>query len=200
MLSPQKNKPLSICVYCAARVSDNPAYAEVATQVGRWLGKNNIRLVYGGGNTGLMGAIANAALENGAEVYGIIPARLMEVEMGHTGITELRVVKNMHERKQAMAEASDAFLTLPGGIGTFEEFFEAWTWRQLSYHANPIGLLNTNGYYDKLLEFTKSCITAGYMSQSQLDMLTIETEVEPMMQRLYKQMIIPKEETSFKGI
>ena len=196
----KNNLPLSICVYCAARESTSLIYTQVAAKVGHWLGQNNIRLVYGGGNTGLMGVVANAALEAGAQVYGIIPESLMKIEMGHKHITKLHVVKNMHERKQAMAEASNAFLTLPGGIGTFEEFFEAWTWRQLAYHTNPVGLLNTNGYYNKLLEFTQDCIKAGYMNSSQLEMLTIETEVEPMMQKLHTQMLTPEEKASFKSI
>lgn len=191
-MSSTTHHPLSICVYCGARPSHHPNFANAAAQVGHWLGEHNIRLVYGGGNTGLMGTVANAALESGGEVLGVIPARLMEIEMGHKGLTELCVVKDMHERKQVMAESSNAFLALPGGIGTFEEFFEAWTWRQLSYHNNPIGLLNTDGYYDKLLEFTHGCIGAGYMNQTQLNMLTIESDVEPMMQKLHQQMLKPK--------
>lgn len=191
---------LSICVYCAARSSDNPAYEQAATQVGHWMGENNIRLVYGGGNTGLMGAVANAVLEAGGKAYGIIPERLMNIEMGHKGLTELKVVQTMHERKQAMIEASDAFLTLPGGIGTFEEFFEAWTWRQLAYHHNPVGLLNVEGYYDGLLQFAKSCINTNFMNQNQIEMLIIENNVSSMMEKLHQQMLTSKSDYTFNGI
>lgn len=191
---------LSICVYCAARNSDNPAYEQAAIQVGHWMGKNNIRLVYGGGNTGLMGAVANAVLDAGGQVYGIIPERLMNIEMGHKGLTELKVVQTMHERKQAMIEASDAFLTLPGGIGTFEEFFEAWTWRQLAYHHNPVGLLNVKGYYDGLLQFAQSCINNNFMNQNQMEMLIIENDVNTMMEKLHDQMRTSKSDYAFNGI
>lgn len=187
------NTPLSICVYCAARESHNPIYKQIATDVGHWIGEHGLRLVYGGGSTGLMGAVADAALEAGAQVLGIIPKRLMTVEFGHHEITELRVVQDMHERKQEMIKASNAFLALPGGIGTFEEFFEAWTWCQLGYHSNPVGLLNTNGYYDGLLQFTQNCIEEGYMSQQQIEMLTIDTEAPSIMNRIYEKITSRKE-------
>jgi uncharacterized protein (TIGR00730 family) len=135
----------SICVYCASRTGASAAYAAAAKAVGSEIGRRGWRLVYGGGRAGLMGVVADAALAAGAQVVGVIPTSLMERELGHTGLTELHVVETMHERKLRMAESSDAFVALPGGIGTFEELFEVWTWRQLGYHDKPLGLLNVDG-------------------------------------------------------
>ncbi|RUS67593.1 Cytokinin riboside 5'-monophosphate phosphoribohydrolase [Saezia sanguinis] len=194
------NQKLSICVYCGSRSGVSPAYVQAAQQVGQWLGSHQIRLVYGGGNAGLMGTVANAALAAGGEVYGIIPQSLIKKEQGHRGITELRIVDTMHQRKQAMAQASDAFLALPGGIGTFEEFFEVWTWRQLAYHDNPIGLLNVDGYYDGLLNFMQTGVNAGFMNQEQLSYLTIESQVEPMMEKLTQLMQQPSQADSYHAI
>ena len=135
-------KPLSLCVYCGSRLGEKPEFSAAARRVGEWIGRNGWRLVYGGGRAGLMGVVADAALAAGAEVIGVIPSSLMQRELGQTGVTHLHVVQTMHERKQMMAELRDAFVALPGGIGTFEELFEVWTWRQLGYHDKPIGLLN----------------------------------------------------------
>ena len=198
--NPRQPQQLSICVYCGSRPRVCAQYIEAAEQVGRWMAAHNIRLVYGGGNSGLMGAVANAALAAGGEVYGVIPQSLIDTEHGHRGITELVIVQTMHQRKQAMAEASNAFLALPGGIGTFEEFFEAWTWRQLSYHDNPIGLLNINNYYNDLLKFIDTSIASGFMGQEQLEYLTIETSVEAMMEKLHLQLQCPSQKDSFKAI
>ena len=151
MTSPEP--AFSICVYCGSRPGRSPAYAETARAVGQWIGTQGGQLVYGGGRAGLMGEIANATLAAGGRVVGVIPRALVEREHAHRGCTELHVVENMHERKRLMAERADAFLALPGGIGTFEELFETWTWRQLGYHNKPIGVLNQDGYYDHLLTF-----------------------------------------------
>jgi uncharacterized protein (TIGR00730 family) len=161
----------SVCVYCGSRSGALPAYAEVARQVGSWIALHNGQLVYGGGNNGLMGLVAQATADAGGRVVGIIPKALQTKENTRTACTELHVVDTMHERKHMMAERADVFLALPGGIGTFEEFFEVWTWRQLGYHDKPIGLLNTAGYYDGLLEFAKNSVTAGFLSDWQMDLI-----------------------------
>ena len=139
--------PLSVCVYCGSRTGASPAFEAAARATGALIGRMGWQLVYGGGRAGLMGAVADAALAHGARVVGVIPESLMHRELGHTGLSELHVVQTMHERKRLMAERSDAFLALPGGIGTLEELFEVWTWRQLGYHDKPVGLLNSDGYY-----------------------------------------------------
>ena len=141
-------KRLSICVYCGSRPGELAAYTDAACEVGTLIGQRGWRLVYGGGRAGLMGVVADAALAAGASVVGVIPESLMDRELGHPGLTELHVVETMHQRKMMMAERSDAFIALPGGIGTFEELFEVWSWRQLGYHDKPLGLLNVAGYYD----------------------------------------------------
>lgn len=128
-------------------------------------------MIYGGGRVGLMGAVADAALAAGASVIGVIPESPMRLEVGHPGLTELLVVRTMHERKQAMAERADAFVALPGGIGTFEELFEVWTWRHLGYHQNPIGLLDVNGYYDPLMSFLDRTVAEGFVNEAQMSML-----------------------------
>jgi uncharacterized protein (TIGR00730 family) len=161
----------SVCVYCGSRSGALPAYADVARQVGTWIAKHNGQLVYGGGNNGLMGLVAQATAEAGGRVVGIIPKALQTKENTRTACTELHVVDTMHERKQMMAERADVFLALPGGIGTFEEFFEVWTWRQLGYHDKPIGLLNTAGYYDGLLQFAQRSVEAGFLSDWQMDLI-----------------------------
>ena len=163
----------SLCVYCGSRSGTTPAFMELATQVGHWIGSHGGQLVYGGGNNGLMGAMADAAMAAGGRVVGVIPHALVEREWAKRDCTELHVVDTMHDRKRMMAERADAFLALPGGIGTFEEFFEAWTWRQLGYHAKPVGLLNAGGYYDDLLGFLQQSVGHGFMSDWQMGLLTV---------------------------
>ena len=165
------NPAFSICVYCGSRPGTEPAYAEAARQTGEWIARHNGQLVYGGGRGGLMGMVADAALQAGARVVGIIPKALVEKEWAHTDCTELHIVENMHDRKRLMAERSDAFVALPGGIGTFEELFEVWTWRQLAYHNKPIGLLNTQGYYDGMLAFLQSAVDHGFLGDWQRNLL-----------------------------
>lgn len=142
-----------LAIYCGSSTSVDPRYLETARGVGRHLAERNIGVVYGGGRVGLMGEVANGALEAGGEVVGVITDKLVGLEVGHTGLTERYVVPTMHARKALMAELSDGFIALPGGWGTFEELFEAATWTQLNDHIKPVGLLNVMGYYDLLLDF-----------------------------------------------
>jgi uncharacterized protein (TIGR00730 family) len=157
----------SLCVYCGSKVGLHPGYEAAAREVGKLIGERGWQLVYGGGNAGLMGAVANAVLAADGRVVGVIPKSLMDREHGHTGLHELHVVDTMHQRKQMMAERADAFLALPGGIGTFEELFEVWTWRQLGYHDKPVGLLNVEGYYDTLLSFLDQSVAQGFVPPAQ---------------------------------
>ncbi|HNE59353.1 MAG: TIGR00730 family Rossman fold protein [Rubrivivax sp.] len=166
----------SICVYCGSRPGEAQAFADVAAQVGHWIGRHGGQLVYGGGRAGLMGVVADATLAAGGRVVGIIPRVLVEREHAHRGCHELHVVETMHERKRQMAERADAFLALPGGIGTFEEFFETWTWRQLGYHDKPVGLLNQDGYYDAMLSFLQHSVASGFMGAAQMALIEVGTD------------------------
>jgi hypothetical protein len=174
----------SVCVYCGSRPGKDPAHARTAEQVGQWIGAHGGQLVYGGGRNGLMGIVADATLRAGGRVIGIIPTALVEKEWAHHDCTELIVVDTMHERKRLMAEHADAFVALPGGIGTFEEFFEVWTWRQLGYHDKPVGLLNIDGYYDTLVTFLRSTVAQGFMGDWQMDLIRIGTQPQPLLQEL----------------
>lgn len=180
-------KRFTLCVYCGSRLGDDPAHAHAARAVGREIAQRGWQLVYGGGNVGLMGIVADAALTGGAPVIGVIPRSLMEREVGHPGLSELHVVETMHQRKQGMAERADAFLALPGGIGTFEELFEVWTWRQLGYHDQPIGLLNVGGYYNALVGFIQQTVDAGFVSDGTRAMLEIGDEPSALLDRLAAQ-------------
>jgi uncharacterized protein (TIGR00730 family) len=164
----------SVCVYCGSKPGLEPQFAQVAQQVGRWIGQHGGQLVYGGGKAGLMGVVAQATLEAQGRVVGIIPKALMEREMAFTQCQELIVVDTMHERKRLMAERSDVFLALPGGIGTLEELFEVWTWRQLGYHDKPIGILNTAGYFNNLLAFLNTSVTQELLSDWQMNLVQID--------------------------
>lgn len=179
------NKPaFSICVYCGSRPGGDPAFTDAAQAVGRWIGSHGGQLVYGGGNNGLMGVVADATLQAGGRVVGIIPEALVIKEFAKRDCTELHVVQTMHERKRMMAERADVFLALPGGIGTFEELFEVWTWRQLGYHDKPIGLLNVNGYYDALEGFLQSSLKAGFMSDWQMDLVRSSSDIATLLPAL----------------
>ncbi len=171
----------SVCVYCGSRPGTDAAFAEVARQTGHWIGTHGGQLVYGGGNNGLMGMVADATLAAGGRVVGVIPKALVEKEWAKLDCTELHVVNTMHDRKRMMAERADAFVALPGGIGTFEELFEVWTWRQLGYHDKPVGLLNTGGYYDELLAFLQSSVRHGFMSDWQMGLVRTGNEVQPLL-------------------
>jgi uncharacterized protein (TIGR00730 family) len=174
----------SLCVYCGSRPGENPAFADVAHAVGTWIGRHGGQLVYGGGCHGLMGITARATLDAGGRVVGIIPQALVEKEWANRDCTELHVVDTMHERKRLMAEHADAFLALPGGIGTFEEFFEVWTWRQLGYHDKPVGLLNVQGYYDGLLGFLETGVAQGFMNDWQMNLIRVGTKPEALLPEL----------------
>ena len=174
----------SICVYCGSKPGVSPDFAATAKLVGHWIGAHCGQLVYGGGKNGLMGIAAEATLKAGGRVVGVIPKALVEKEWANDQCSELHVVDTMHERKRMMAEHADAFIALPGGIGTFEEFFEVWTWRQLGYHDKPVGLLNMAGYYNGLVGFLQSTVHQGFMSEWQMDLIRIGSEPEALLREL----------------
>ena len=177
-------KFLSVCVYCGSSSGINPVYADAAKELGRALVKHHLSLVYGGGHVGLMGIVADAVLEAGGDVTGVIPKALMDTEVGHDRLTRLLVVKDMHERKALMAEHADGFITMPGGIGTLEELFETLTWAQLGFHEKPIGLLNVAGFYDPLIEFLRHQTSQGFLRAEHKDLLLVETEPDPLIEQL----------------
>ena len=174
----------SICVYCGSRPGENPLFAQAAADVGRWIGERGGQLVYGGGRGGLMGIVADAARIAGARVVGVIPQTLVDKEHANHACDELHIVQTMHERKAMMAERSDAFLALPGGIGTFEELFEVWTWRQLGYHDKPIGILNVAGYYDGLLDFLHNSVSSGFMGEWQMGLVHNASDIDALLSTL----------------
>lgn len=177
----------SICVYCGSRPGERPEFTHVAEAVGRWIGERRGQLVYGGGRTGLMGTVAEATRQAGGRVVGIIPKALVDKEVANTLCDELHIVDTMHERKAMMGERADAFLAMAGGIGTFEELFEVWTWRQLGYHDQPIGLLNVGGYYDGLVAFMQQTVDAGFVSEGTRAMLAVGDEPSALLDRLAAQ-------------
>lgn len=181
----------SLCVYCGSRTGATPAYTDLAREVGHWIGEHRGQLVYGGGRSGLMGVVANAALEAGARVVGVIPQALVDREQAHRGCTELLIVDTMHERKRIMAERSNSFLALPGGIGTFEEFFETWTWRQIGYHDKPLGLLNHGGYYDSMLQFLRHGVSQGFMDDAQMRLIEIGDSAPSLLRKLIESAGLP---------
>ena len=181
------NSVLSICVYCGSRHGERAAYTLAARTLGMAIGTRGWQLVYGGGKVGLMGEVADATLAAGGRVVGVIPETLRQREVGHLGLHELHVVPDMHARKQMMAQRADAFIALPGGIGTLEELYEVWTWQQLGYHDQPIGLLNVDGYYDDLLRFMRHCVSEGFLSADQLATLQVGQEPEELLLRLAAQ-------------
>ncbi|VCU70529.1 LOG family protein YvdD [Pigmentiphaga humi] len=174
----------TVCVYCGASAGKDPAYAQLARDVGRTMAQRGLRLVYGGGSVGLMGEIADAALAAGGPVTGIIPERLWDREIGHKGLNDMFVVPSMHARKARMVELSDAFVALPGGFGTLDELFEVLTWKQIGYHDKPIGLLNAYGYYDTLLAFARHAHEQGFVRADHLDLLIVDTDIGRLLDRL----------------
>ena len=174
----------SVCVYCGSRPGENPAFADAARAVGTWIGQRGGQLVYGGGRSGLMGTVAEATRQAGGRVVGVIPQALVDKELANRLCDELHIVQTMHERKAMMAERSDTFLALPGGIGTFEELFEVWTWRQLGYHDKPIGLLNVAGYYDALTGFLNHSVASGFMGEWQMGLLHASADAEALLRTL----------------
>lgn len=173
-----------VAVFCGARTGADPVFAETARAVGRGLAARNLGLVYGGGNVGLMGILADAALDAGAPVVGVIPRSMVNVELAHTGCTELRVITTMHERKALMAERASAFLAMPGGVGTLDEVFEAITWNQLAIHDKPIGFLDTDGYYTHLRAFMDRSAELGFIPGATMDRLLFDPDVGVMLDRL----------------
>lgn len=173
-----------VCVYCASSDATLDRYGDAARAVGRTLAERGIGVVYGGGCVGLMGALADAALEAGGEVIGVIPERLQALEVGHTGCTELHIVDSMHTRKARMAELSDAFIALPGGWGTWEELFEVTTWTQLGYHRKPVGVLDVDGYYAPLRAMVTQALEQGFVRPMLKDLLTFDDDLDRLLARM----------------
>jgi hypothetical protein len=175
---------MRICVFLGSSMGVSPAYGAAARDFGALLARRGIGVVYGGGAIGLMGLVADGASKAGGEVIGVIPDALRAREQDHSGLSELHVVANMHERKAMMAELSDAFVALPGGIGTFEELFEVWTWSQLGYHAKPCALLNVNGFYDAMRSFIDHVVAEGFLREEHRDMLMVHQDPEVLLDAL----------------
>jgi uncharacterized protein (TIGR00730 family) len=181
-----------IAVYCGSATPADPVYIEAARMVGHGLAKRGIGLVYGGGKLGLMGAVADAALEAGGEVIGIIPTSLVNAEVAHRGLTSLEVVNTMHERKARFVELGDGFINLPGGTGTMDELWEALSWAQLGYHTDPIGLLNIAGYYDKLVEFWEHMGNVGFVRPQHQPLLLVDDDLDGLLEKMANaQPIVP---------
>lgn len=172
-----------ICVYCGSSIGARPAYRDAAERLGRALARRGLGVVYGGGNVGLMGVVADAALAAGGEVIGVIPEALMAWEVGHLGLTRLHVVGSMHERKALMAELADGFIALPGGIGTLEELFEMWTWGQLGYHRKPLALLDVAGYFSQLEGFIDHMVAEGFLKAAHRAFILNDADPERLLDR-----------------
>jgi len=162
-----------LAVYCGSSMGTDPAFAETARALGVEMAARGIGLVYGGGRLGLMGIVADAVMENGGEAYGVIPQALIDLEVAHTGLTELHIVGSMHERKALMTDLTDAFVAIPGGIGTLDELFEAWSWNALGYHAKPFALLNVHGFWDRMIGFLDHVVTSGFVSEARRAQLLV---------------------------
>ena len=173
-----------LAVYCGSATPADPVYIEAARHVGRSLAERGIGVVYGGGKLGLMGAVADSALEAGGEVIGIIPQALVNAEVAHQGLTELHVVETMHERKARFTELSDGFVTIPGGTGTMDELWEAMSWAQLGYHADPVGLLNVAGYYDQLIAFVAKMGEVGFLRPQHQGLLIVDETLDGLLAKM----------------
>ena len=173
-----------LAVYCGSSMGSDPAFAEATRALGLEMARRDIGLVYGGGRLGLMGIIADAVLDSGGEAYGVIPQALVDIEVAHTGLTELHIVTTMHERKAKMTDLTDAFVALPGGIGTLDELFEAWSWNALGYHAKPFALLNVGGFWDNLVELMDHVMEGGFMSPARRAQLLVADTVDEALDRL----------------
>jgi uncharacterized protein (TIGR00730 family) len=174
----------SLAVYCGSATPADPIYIETARLVGRTLAERGIELVYGGGRLGLMGAVADAALEAGGSVIGVIPEALQSAEVTHRGCTEIHVVPGMHERKRMFTDLSDGFLTIPGGVGTMDELWEAISWAQLGYHTKPVGVLNVAGFYDKLIEFNQHMIEVGFVRDQHKGIMIADADLPTLIDRM----------------
>jgi uncharacterized protein (TIGR00730 family) len=173
----------SICVFCGSNGGADPAYLQAARAVGQGLAERGLRLVYGGARVGMMGAVADAARASGGEVVGVIPEQVVALEIRHTGLDDLRVVGSMHERKALMNELADAFIALPGGIGTFEELFEVYTWAYLGLHRKPLGLLNVAGYYEPLAAFLDHAVRERFLREETRAMLAVDDTLDALLER-----------------
>lgn len=185
---------MRLCVFSGSSSGRSPVYTDAARELGSALARAGIGLVYGGASVGLMGAIADATLASGGEVIGVMPAALMDKEIEHSGLTELRVVASMHERKALMADLSDGFIALPGGAGTLEELFEVWTWAQLGHHRKPCALYNVDGYYDGLAQFLDHIVAEQFVKPVHRDMLIVERDLDSLLSALasYEAPIVDK--------
>ncbi len=173
-----------VCVFCGSNPGNDPVFLAAARDLGQALASAGLELVYGGASVGLMGAVADGALAHGGKVIGILPEALAAKELAHKSLTELRIVGSMHARKAMMADHADGFIALPGGVGTFEEFFEVWTWGQLGYHGKPCALLNIAGFYDGLLAFLDDVAGRGFMKQAHRDMLVVDSTIAPLLEAM----------------
>lgn len=173
-----------IAVYCGSATPADPVYIETARAVGRTFAERGIGVVYGGGRLGLMGAVADSALEAGGEVIGVIPDALVDAEVAHRGLSELHSVRNMHQRKQLFTDLSDGFLTIPGGTGTMDELWEAMSWAQLGYHAKPVGLFNAAGYYDHLIAFVATMADVGFLRPQHRDLLIVGETLDGVLAKM----------------
>ncbi|SFA70437.1 hypothetical protein SAMN04515620_101194 [Collimonas sp. OK607] len=173
----------SLCIYCGSSPGATPVYAQAARELAKAMVEQNIALVYGGGNVGLMGIIADEVMRLGGQATGVIPEALLKKELGHNGLTQLHIVKDMHERKAMMADLSDGFIAMPGGVGTLEELFEVFTWAQLGFHQKPIGLLNVDGFYDGLLQFIQHMVSQRFLKGEQAEILIAEAQPADLLQR-----------------
>lgn len=173
-----------LCVFCGSSSGRGESYEAAALVLGRTLAEAGITVVYGGASVGLMGALADSALEACGEVIGVIPKALQEREISHKSLTDLHVVGSMHERKALMSDLSDGFIAMPGGAGTLEEFFEVWTWAQLGEHSKPCGLLNVDGYYEPLLTFLDHIVAQGFLSERHRAMVLVERDPVPLLELL----------------
>ncbi|HRQ56683.1 MAG TPA: TIGR00730 family Rossman fold protein [Azoarcus taiwanensis] len=181
--SPAPRPLKSLCVYCGSSVGRDTVYADAARSLARVMVERGVRLVFGGGSVGIMGAVADEVLRLGGEAVGVIPQALMRKELAHAGLTEMHVTPSMHARKTLMAQLSDAFVALPGGIGTFEELFEVWTWGQLGFHDKPCAILNVGGYYDRLVEFLDHASAEEFVRPVHRGMLIVESDPELLLER-----------------
>ena len=174
----------SVAVYCGSNLGSDPAYARAASSLGEAMAKRGIRLVFGGGEVGLMGTVSSTVLARGGEAHGVITEALRAKEIARGGLTSLKVVKTMHERKAAMADAADAFIMLPGGFGTFDEFFEVLSWTQLGIHAKPCGILDVSGFFDPVRALLDGAVTAGFVHPAHRDMVIVDDRPAALLDRL----------------
>lgn len=178
------NKMKSIAVFCGSSKGTNPVYQNAGLELGKYFVDNDITMVYGGGSVGIMGIIADEMMKLGGNVIGVIPKKLLDMEVGHHGITKLHVVETMHERKALMADYAEAFIALPGGIGTLEEIIEVYTWLQLGYHQKPCGFLNTNNYFEKLFDFFDHAVKEGFLREKDRENLIIDSNVRNLLNKI----------------